>query len=185
MPSEDTMQVVPGFTPALWSADRAPIAVYFPQLSVQLSNVVGVGDIIPKPRGYRSFQWNSTAFDAENFPAKVESGYYLVQSDILGNDLSYMNESGKCLPIIGVAFKNYSSNDFFFSFNAITPFLVKHRRTIRSVYVRLLNPDFTVPTNLGVKHSILFQLTTTFQQPYLLTPQPTEEADEKEREKPQ
>jgi hypothetical protein len=151
-----------------WQANRKPLQVYFPQLNVQLANVLNQSDIIPKPRGYRSFQWNSTPYDAEGFASKVEGGYYLVQSDILGNDLTYINESGKSLPIVGVAFKNYSSNDFYFSFNAITPFLVKNPRTLRSIYVRLLNPDFSIPTNLGTKHSIIFQLTSTFQQPYMV-----------------
>lgn len=180
-----------GARPTILAGDKQ-IKIFMPQPTMNLANFPNSNPPNPKTRGWRDFQWNSTTYQAEDFADKVAGGYYLVQSDILGNDLTYISENGKSLPICGILFKNYSSNDFYFSFNAITPFLVKKERILRNIYIRLLNPDFTQPTNLGNQSCIFFQINSTFQQPIYITTedplsvartQPVVKSEEKTQEK--
>lgn len=160
-----------------------------PNITVQLSDAnSSSGNPIPKQYGERYFNWNSTTYAADNYPDKVSGGYYLVQSDILGNDLAYLSESGKKLPIVGVLMKNYALNDYYFSFNSLVPFVSKSNRTIRSIYVRLLNPDFSTPTNLGGRSAVFFNITsqyTSTQFPMLAAPpsSPDEPAKSETRKK--
>ena len=108
---------------------------------------------------YYQYQVSSNGLRAPDLPTKNEIGYFFIMSDLVDKHEFYGSANeGSNLNAIAILSKNYTSNDFFFSFQSPVQFHIKQDKTITSITNRILTPSLQAPVGIDNNSSIIYSI---------------------------
>tara|TARA_R110002073_G_scaffold74244_2_gene181640 strand:+ start:4630 stop:11694 length:7065 start_codon:yes stop_codon:yes gene_type:complete len=102
---------------------------------------------------------DSNSLLADELPKKTLIGYFLIMSDIIDkHEFIGSANGGQPLKCIGILSKNYSGEDFYYSFQSPVEFHVKQDRTITSIKTTIVEPNLNDPPGLDFNSSIIYSI---------------------------
>ena len=108
---------------------------------------------------YYQYQVGTSGLQAPDLPTKNEIGYFFIMSDLIDKHEFYGSANdGSNLNAIAILSKNYTSNDFFFSFQSPVQFYIKQDKTITSITQRILTPDLQAPIGIDDNSAIIYTI---------------------------
>ena len=109
---------------------------------------------------------------AGSVPSKLEVPFYLVKTDLIQNNYSYVNDCNfpANLPVCGCIGLQYSNtSDWYYSGNQLeTTFTNKTKRVITSVRVELVDSNMNLASTLLDKSSVFFRITRADPTPFTM-----------------
>jgi len=95
---------------------------------------------------------------ALNLPRKLDGSYLVVYSNIVRAPMYYggFGSHGR-LPCIGYLLKNYSSGDYFYSFQSTIEYIAEIDYVLTDILVDIRNPDSS-PARIGPENSLMFKI---------------------------
>ena len=95
---------------------------------------------------------------ALNLPRKLDGSYLVVYSNIVRAPVYYggFGSHGR-LPCIGYLLKNYSSGDYFYSFQSTIEYVADKDYVLTDILVDIRNPDSS-PARIGPENSLMFKI---------------------------
>ena len=108
---------------------------------------------------YYQYQVGTSGLQAPELPTKNDVGYFFIMSDLIDKHEFYGSANdGSNLNAIAILSKNYTSNDFFFSFQSPVQFHIKADKTITQITQRILTPDLKAPIGIDNNSSIIYTI---------------------------
>lgn len=107
---------------------------------------------------------------ALNLPRKLDGSYLVVYSNIIRAPVYYggFGSHGR-LPCIGYLLKNYSSGDYFYSFQSTIDYIAEIDYVLTDILVDIRNPDSS-PARIGAENSLMFKIQKRQAMPVLPPP---------------
>ena len=109
---------------------------------------------------------------ASSVPSKLEVPFYLVKTDLVENNYSYVNDANTPanLPVCGCIGLQYSNtSDWYYSTNQLdTSFTVKKKRVVTQVRVELVDSNMNLASTLLDKSSVFFRITRADPTPFTM-----------------
>lgn len=162
--------VDPAVPPAL------PTQTYVYAPSENLGGVVGPDNDVVNNIGMTT-NTNATSDEliADHLPRKLTGSYLVVYSDIIRNPYYYggFGSHGR-LPCIGYLLKNYSSADYYYSFQSTIDYTSESKYVVTDILIDIRNPDGS-PATIGENNTVMIKI----EKPQIMPAPPPEEEPDK------
>ena len=116
---------------------------------------------------------DTDSLQAELLPEKNNSPYYLLLCpEIAGNNNFYSTRaSGSVSPnVCSIVSRLNAEQDFVFSYQSPLTFYAKQDIILSAITCKILQPDYSAPTNLSANSSVIFQIVRENPQPPYIQP---------------
>ncbi len=101
----------------------------------------------------------TTGLIASNLPLHQTTPYYIIKSNVANENEFIISSSGSNMKSLGIASKNYKTNNFIFQFENSIGFTVEADRTIKDISFEITLPDGTPPRFILPYSSVILEIT--------------------------